>query len=508
MASAKNTAPLRRDAPCNVLQCLSAIAKIGIALCIVLVTLGSAFTYYWAFVRGRRDKDTGSQIDDSVRELSVINPLGTNLTSPHPRSPGANGRTIIHRPTPTLQDTTATSSQNLSYNTAMPHSIRPSQFILPGPPMVPPAYAMQQQPGFVPFQAPVALRPTSLPTPALGFPSGALGHPGQRLSCHEQRRSTTQPRQPSPGYASTIPDLSPAHGRSSLPGGRRSRRESPLRGRSRPSSSLDTETRVQFENLIAQSGVAEPVDEDNDRHSSTSGAAGRRSQRRHTLDSHARENQPCIGHPRIQCFGEPHMATCRARQSIFRVGDTRVGREHGRESCSRRRASQSRFLSTFLGPGESFVCAQGHRRCVSGDNQLGQLPTHSSPENLFRARDSSIGRKERGHNPPIGHSRGATQAENINGPSPAQSGVSSTGAICSFEGSDWYPQESSLGHSSQRYRHATSRSLSDQRGLARPRRVLSNPESLLSPRSTDSRDLSLASEEEGAEDDGRRGQHN
>ncbi|KAJ4391949.1 hypothetical protein N0V93_005569 [Gnomoniopsis smithogilvyi] len=502
MAPAKNLALLRRDATCNALQCLSPIARGGIAMCIVLVTLGSIFAYYWAFIRGRRDKDVDSQIDTSTHELSMVNHIRISNSSPHQRSPYVDDQALVRRPTPAFQ---------MPPNTAWPPSMYPPQFILPGPPMFAPAYVIQRQPVFGPIQAPVAIPPP--PLPPLGpvtSPSGVLRKTVNRSSQDDQYQTSVRPRQPSPGYASTVSEYSPGRGRSSPPQGGRSQRGSPISARSR-SSSLGTKSRGRFEKLVAHSGVTEPVDEHNEGLPKIPSASNSSTHRRHSLDNHAQEYQSRIGHPRVQSVGEPRLDTRWAMNDVFGVGDTRVGGEHRREFRNLRQPARPQILSAFFGAGESRVGRPGYERCNFREEQLSQPPPQFQARKSFKVGDSSIGRKDCVHKTSRNHGDshlGRTQAQDTRGSSSADSVVSSTGAICSFEGSDQFPQGSVHGYSSQRYCQAASRSVSTELGLARPHRALSNPESLVSPCSVDSRDLSLASEEEDAEDDGRHGQHN
>lgn len=494
MAPARDMAHSRRNAECNSVQCLSPIAKIGVAMCIVLVTLGGAFTYYWAFIRGRRDEETDSQIDNSSHELSSI-----RRTSPHQRSPGADDQAIIHRPKPALQSPPAANLQHIMYHAAIPPSIWPPQFILPGPPLFPPAYVMQQQPVLFASQTPLSLSPPPLPPSApLAAPSGTPRQPGNHSLGFSQHQSSMRPRQPLPGYASTISDFSPARGRSRTPLGSRSQPGSSSSARS-GSSSLDTESRAQFEEFVANSGIAEPVNADNGRLPGLSSTANRRTNRRHTLDSHAQGDQSRIGRSRAHWADEPRLATCR-------IDDTRMSHEHRREYRTCCQPSRPRLLSASFSAGESYVGRHNPEHCVFGE----PLP-HSPFGGFSRVGESSVRRKHRRHITPKEHRYDPlriTQAQNTRGPSPAQSDVSSTGAICSFEGSDQFLQRPSRDYSSRRHGHTAFRSLSTERGLVRPHRVLSNPESLLSPRSTDSRDLFMTSEEVEAEDDDRHGQHN
>lgn len=513
MVPAQNIATLRRNVACNKLQCLSATAKFGIAMCIVLVTLGSAFIYYWAFIRGRRNRDTDNRIDDSVHELSVVNRTEINLTSPQHRSYKANDQVITHRPKPAPPTPPAVSFQQTPNDVAMPPFMQPPRFILPGPPMFLPAYVMHQQPVFVPLQATVSIRPPPLaPSIPLGPLPGALQSPGHLASRRDQHGNPVQPRRPSPGYANTISDSSPARRRSVPPVEHHSPKESASRASSH-SSSLGTESRARFEELVAHSGLTEPVDEDNVHHPGTSSAANRRPHRRQASDSNDQEEeQSRIGRPRVQSVGQPRLATRRSMHDIFGAGDTRVGREHRRESRGRRQHSRPRPFSAFFGVAESYVGRPDSGRCISRENQLDNQSACSSAQETYKVRNSTEGRKNCGRDTSGDHRHGpprATQAQNDRGRSPAQSGVSSTGAICSFDGSDQHQQGSSQGYSSQRYRRRdSSRSVSIERGLGHPRRVTSNPASVLGRHPTVSRDLSLVSKEDDAEDDGRHGQHN
>lgn len=509
MTPTKNLAVLQRDGACNDLQCLSSTAKIGIAMCIVLVTVGGAFTYYWAFIRGRRNKDTDSQIDDSVHELSVIVQVDNGRPPPHHRSPDADDQTIIHRPTPVPSDTPDINSQQTPNDIAMRPGVHLPHVILPGPPILTLAYVIHQQPVLVPILSTVALpSPPSAPSCPWASP-GPPRRPNHRALRHDQRRESVQPRQPSPGYASTISDSSSTRSPSSPIAGRHSRRDSPVRARSR-SSSLGTESRTRFEDFVTHSGVTESVNKDSAYTSEESSAANRSNQPRYTSDIHPQEDQSRVGRPRIQTIDEPRLTSCRAMPDVLAVGDTRMGREHHHESRGRRQCSRPHPMQALFSAGESHVGRRdpGHR--LSREDH--RDPSHARPwvRELLRVRGCSVGKERSGSNTiqdrPHNSSQ-ATHVQDIQELSPAQSDISSTGAICSFEGSDHH-QVFYQGGSYAIYRRGPPRNLSTERGLARPRRVLGNPDSLLSPRSTDSRDLSLASDEDDTEDDGRPGQHN
>lgn len=463
-------------------------------MCIVLVTLGSAFVYYWAFIRSRRDKATGSQIDGSVHGLSTVKRVQSDRPLPRHCSPRADDQVIIRRPTPTPPLIPAANSQRTSNSIAISPSIHAPHFILPGPPSFPSQYVMHQQPILVPVLPPVALpSPPMAPELKLTSYSGPPQRPGPPTSRHNPRPSPTQPREPSLGHASTVSNSSSARGRPGPPFRRLSKRDANIRPRSR-SSSLGTESRTRFEDLVARSGITEPVSEINAPVLKTPGASNRSTHRHHTSDSRAQEKQPRSACRRVQSVSEPPFAARRPIHDVLSVGETRVGREHRRGSRSRCQPLRTCFISSFFSAGESYVGRQRPTSRISREDHRGHSPVHTSARKSLRDRNSAVGRDAHRGNPSgdrLYGPHGAPQSQNIRGSSPAQSCVSSTGAICSFDDSDQHQKGSSKGCTSQRYR----RSLSSECDLGHPRRVLNNSEDLVGPWSTDPRDLSLASEQ-------------
>lgn len=504
MVVAKTTASVRRDIACNTMQCLSSTAKFGVAMCIVFVTLGGAFTYYWAFIRGRRERDTDNQLNDPFHTPMVVNRVQFNLDSPRHHSADPGYQSTVRRPMPAAPAPQAIVSPRIPHGVWMPPPVYSSHFILPGPPPFPPPYASPQEPVFALGQAPVAHPPSpSLTTSAQStFPPEPPQSTEHRPSGPDYTQVAAQPRQPSPGYASTISDSNTARDRSNTPVGRQAHTEALGRCRSR-SSSLGVQSHSQYDEIVASSGVNEPITKSQDHVPKPSTTTNRSIHRRHASETHAQEKQSRIGRPRVQSVGEPRDVTHRAMHDIFRVGDTQIGREHHSKSRSRRCSSRRRPFVALLSGGESFVGRQDQDRDIIGEGHLDQPVAHPSGKELVRARDASMGRQDRGRNTHGSRRRGPppTSRGRSRGPSPYQSGVSSTGAICSFEGSDTYQASPSPASSSQRYRRTASRSISAERAVSRTRYILSIPESPRTPRPTESEDLYLASVEDNTEEE-------
>lgn len=506
MAPAKTIASLRRNDACDYLQCLSSTTKFGVAMCIICVTLGGAFVYYWAFIRGRRERDADNQLNDPFRFSTVANRFDFNLPSLRQYSPDPEDPAITRRPAPAVPEPPAAASQQVPYDFWTAPPMYSSHLFIPGPPPFPPPYTSHQQPVFVPAQAAVVLPP---PPPLVPSAPSAIVSESPPIvdhgpSQHDERQLAVQLRQPSPGYASTIPDSNSARGQSNPPVGRRTPTDALYRACSR-SSSLSAQSLTQHGHLVVHSGINEPVIERQVRFSETPTATNRSAHRRHNSEHTGHEDQSRIGRPRYQSVGEPRPATRGVTDGIFGVGDTRVGREHHSKSRSRRRSSRHRPFVAFLSGGESYVGRQDQGRDVVGESHLDEPSTRPSARESSRARDPSMGRQDRGRNTPRGRRLGPppTSRGRSRAPSPSRSGVSSTGALCSFEGSDKHQSSSSPAISSPRHRRPASRSLSTERSLSQPRRILGIPENSLgpSPHSTDSQDLYLASVEDNAEDD-------
>lgn len=515
MAPVKTVVSVRRDVACNAVQCLSSTTKFGVAMCIVFVTLGVAFTYYWAFIRGRRERDMDNQLNDSFHTPMVVNHVEVSLASPRHHSADREFQATVRRPTPAVPAPVvpapavpappAVVSPQIPHGVWMPPPIYSSHFILPGPPPFPPPYASPQEPVFAPGQAPVAVPPPPLASSAQStLPPESPPSTGHRPSRHDHTQLSVEPRQPSPGYASTISDSNTARDRSNPPVGRQAHTAALGRCRSR-SSSLGVQSHSQYGDVVASSGVNEPITKSQDHVPEPSTVTYRSTHRRHASESHAQEKQSRIGRPRVQSVGGPRDATRRAIHDFFGVGDSQIGREHRSPSRSRRRSSRCRPFVAFLSGGESYVGRQDQGRAVTGEGHLDQqLVTRASGGELIRFRDSSMGRQERGRNTLRGRRRGPppTTRGRSRGPTPFQSGVSSTGAICSFDDIDTYQASPSPASPSRRYRRRTaSRSLSTERAVSQPRYILSIPENPLSPRPTDCEDLYLASVEDNNEDD-------
>lgn len=506
MTSAKTIASLRRDIACDYLQCLSSTTKFGVAMCIVCVTLGGAFVYYWAFIRGRRERDTDNQVNDPFHFSTVADRFDFNLPSLRHYSPDPEVPAIISRPAPAVPEPPAVDSQQVPYDFWTSPPMYSSHLFIPGPPPLPPPYASYQQPFFVPAQTAVVLPPpgplvSSAPSTIVSESPQIVDH---RPSQHDERQLAVQLRRPSPGYASTIPDSNSAHGQSSPPVGRRTPTNALYRTPSR-SSSLSTQSHTQHGQLVVHSGINEPVIERQVHSPETPTATYLSAHRRHNSEINGHEIQSRIGRPRFQSVGETRPATHGVADGIFGVGDTRVGRDHHSKSRSRRRSSRHRPFTALLSGGESYVGRQDQGRGIVGKGDPDQPGRRPSVVESFRARDASVGRQERGFSTPRGGRLGppSTSRGRSRGPSPSKSGVSSTGAICSFEGSDKHQPSSSPAFSSQKHRRSASRSLSTERGLSRPRRILGIPENPPnpSPHSTDSQDLYLASVEDNTEED-------
>lgn len=504
MAPAKSIASLRRDVACDYLQCVSSTTKFGVAMCIVCVTVGGAFVYYWAFIRGRRERDADNQVNDPHRFSTIANRFefpSLRHCSPDPEVPA-----VTRRPAPAVPEPPAVVSQQVPYDFWTAPPMYSSHFFVPGPPPFPPPYASHQQPIFVPAQAAVVLPPPppfapSAPPTVVPESPPIVDHGS---SHNDERQLVVQVRQPSPGYASTIPDSNSARGQSNPPVGRRTPTDALYRDRSR-SSSLSTQSHTQHGQLVVQSGINEPVLERQVHFPETPTATNHSAHRRHKSENTGHENQSRIGRPRFQSVGEPRPATRGFTDGIFGVGDNRVGREHHSKSRSRRRSSRHRPFTALLEGGESYVGRQDQGRGIVGKgapDQPGRRPSVGEPSG---ARNPSVGRQDRGRNTPRGRRLGPppTSRGRSRAPSPSKSGVSSTGALCSFEGSNKDQPSPSPAASSRRHHRPASRSLSTERGLSRPRRILGIPENppSPSPHSADSQDLYLASVEDNTEED-------
>lgn len=505
MAPVKTIASLRRDVACDYLQCVSSTTKFGVAMCIVCVTLGGAFVYYWAFIRGRRQRDIDNQLNNPFRLSTVANRFDLNLPSLGHHSPDPEAPATVHRPAPAAPESPAVVPQQVHFDFWTAPPMYSSHLFIPGPPLFPPPYASHQQQVFVPAQAAVVVPPPPpiVPTAPSTILSESSPIANDSPSQHDERQLVVQLRQPSPGYASTIPDSNSTRGQSNPPIGRQTPTDALSRHRSR-SSSLSAQSHNQHGQLVVHSGINETVMERRVHFPETPTGTHRSVHRRHHSENAGRENQSRIGRPRFQSVGEPRPATSGVMDDVFGVGDSRVGRGHQSKSRSRRRSSRNRLFTAMLSGGESFVGRQDQGCGLVGIGD--QTRRRPSVGESSRARDPSVGRQERGLSTPRGRRLGPppTSRGRSRGPSPSKSGVSSTGAICSFEGSNKDQPPSSPASSSQRYRRTgSSRGLSTERGLSRPRRILGIPENPPSPtpQSTDSQDLYLASVEDNTEDD-------
>lgn len=234
-----------RDSGCESLSCLSETSKTGVALCIVFVTIGIAFTYYWAHIRGKLNKDdTMSDEGDPITELRVVT-RGQSSPS-HVRHYSTNQpiQITICRTTPVAQTTILGSPSIPTTVAAHPegpvagnvqtvaNALAP-QCVFAQPPTAPPYFGP-------PYTAP-PLVDFALPGAPLVVPAPPTSAPGPVKYIDPRARQDVQPylpEEPSPGYATTIPsDSGWDRGLPSPPTARRARRESSVRKTDRPRSS-------------------------------------------------------------------------------------------------------------------------------------------------------------------------------------------------------------------------------------------------------------------------------